>query len=208
MQKLHFMKLTATLLVIIVVGVYSCDNSRKKENPEQEIPKALQEQSSEYSLSKRSYDDNLVESLYKELVNNTPELKDLENQIKDLNGRKPDSLEAFEKFDNKNKSYYNSAKSHYDEAVKDSALKEKIKSLVVNSQTNYNNKTLKLTSLIAQLESKEISLNDLHILLKITRTLPLIEKYQKDNLPSGKPIESVIKDLEKIILGTDSLSKK
>jgi hypothetical protein len=201
------MKLTATLLAIIVVGFYSCDNSRNKEKPEQEIPKALQEQSSNYSLSKRSYDDDLVESLYKELANNTPELKDLENEIKDWNGRNPDSLETFEKFDNKNNSYYNSAKSQY-EAVKDSVLKVKVKSLVASSQTNYNNKVSGLSSLVAQLKSKEISLNDLHILLKIVKTLPLIEKYQKDNLPSGKPIESVIKDLEKIIFKTDSLSKK
>jgi hypothetical protein len=201
------MKLTAAILAIIVIGFYSCDNSRKKEKREQEIPKALQEQSSNYSLSKRSYDDDLVESLYNELANNTPELKDLENEIKDLKYRNPDSLETFEKFDNKNNSYYNSAKSHY-EAVKDSVLKEKVKFLVAGSQTNYTNKISRLTSLVAQLKNKEISLNDLHILLKIVKTLPLIEKYQTDNLPSGKPIESVIKDLEKIILKTDSLSEK
>ena len=49
-----------------------------------DINKALQEKSSSYSLSKRSYDDDLVESLYKELADNTPELKDLENKIKNF----------------------------------------------------------------------------------------------------------------------------
>ena len=170
-----FMKLTSIIFILIITGCCSCSGSREKENPEQKNPEALQEKGS-YSFSKRSYDD-LVESLYEELADNTPELKGLEYQIKKLNERKPDSTETFEKFDNKNNSYYNSAKSHY-EAVKDSVLKEKIKSLVAGSQTNYNNKTSGLTDLVAQLRSKEISLNAVLIVSIFFAVLPIIENLK------------------------------
>jgi hypothetical protein len=197
--------------IIISVAFYmllagSCKNKRTPENNNPETPVALQEESSSI-LSKKRGSGDLVESLYAELVEKTPELKDLESQIGEFDNRSPDSLEAFERYDGKNSLYYNSAKYHY-ELIQDSVLKERIRSVIANSQASYASRISNDTLLISQFKNKKIHLNDLHIILKLSRTLPLIEKFQTDNRPSPEPVKSVLRVLEELIRKTDSLSKK
>ena len=71
------MKKLILISTVILMTFVSCDNSRIKENQEQkqETPKALQEEKSYEIISKSGYDD-IIESLYKELADKTPELKD------------------------------------------------------------------------------------------------------------------------------------
>ena len=53
-----------------------------------------------------------------------------------------------------------------------------------------------------------VQISDLHIALKIFKTLPLIEQYQKNELPKTKPLEGY-KESQKTVLNTlDSLTKK
>ena len=98
---------------LILVTFVSCDNARIKENQEQnqETPKALQEEKSIDIVSKRGYDD-IIESLYKELVDETPELKDLETKLDALAASKSDSTEQFDKYNGNTTSYYNYADNH------------------------------------------------------------------------------------------------
>ncbi len=148
-----------------------------------------------------------MEDIYDELVSETPELKELENQIQDVNERKSDSLTDYEKFTAQNSQYYTSA-DHHSGAIRDSVLKEKIKTLINTSQSNYKGSIGGLNDLVNQLGAKQTALNDYYEVLKLTRTLPVIEKYQKKNLPSKKPIAAVANDYDKLIQKTDSLSKK
>ncbi|MDO9375189.1 MAG: hypothetical protein Q7T76_12270, partial [Ferruginibacter sp.] len=63
----------------------SCNSSRTQDKPIPETPKALEDKSfSSEIISKRSYDD-LVESLYNELVSKNIDLKTLEDKIGELN---------------------------------------------------------------------------------------------------------------------------
>jgi hypothetical protein len=57
-------------------------------------------------------------------------------------------------------------------------------------------------------EDRRKALNDLHILLKLVKTLPMIEKYQQENLPSEKPIEALIRQYDKLIREADAATKK
>ena len=96
--------LTKALKIItsfIFLTLASCDNPQTEDKPKHDTPKALQNKS--YSLdivSKRSSDD-LVDRLYKELVDKTPELKQLEDKIDDLRKSKDDSTELFDNYDEK-----------------------------------------------------------------------------------------------------------
>ncbi len=194
-------------VTFILTALASCNSSRKQENPEQETPKALEDKSASYEVvSKRGYDD-LVESLYKELADKTPELKKLEDKIGDLHKSKNDSTELFDKYNQKNQSYYNAANNHL-ERITDSLLRDKMKVLIADSLSKYNSLISRHTDLLKSIDAKNLTLNDLHIILKITRTIPLIEKYHKDKLPSAKPLEGFSKQLDEAINYTDTLIKK
>lgn len=145
--------------------------------------------------------------MYSELTDKTPELKDLEEMISKLEDQKSDSVESFKKFDQKNTSYYNSANQHLQQ-IKDSLIRKKIKSIIDSSLSAYNSKTRRYKNLISTLYLKEINLEDLHIVLKLVKTLQLIEKYQKENIPSTKSIEKVIEGFDKAIQKTDTLTKE
>lgn len=195
------------LASIITLAFLSCNQKKQKQAPAPGTPKALQESgSTEYSiLSKRSGREDLVESLYDELVNKTPELKDIEKQIAYLDEARTDSVEVFNNFNQKNEGYYGDAERHLTQ-LSDSILKNKISMMISNSQSKYKTQVAGHNDLLATLNSKNIQLKDMHILLKIVKTLPLIEKYQKDNIPGKKPIEKTISEFDKTINKIDSTS--
>jgi hypothetical protein len=201
--------MTTKILIstFIILTLASCENTRTQDNPKQETPKALQDKNSSYEIiSKRSYDD-LVESLYNELLDKEKDLKKLENDIKVLNESKGDTTELFDNFDNKNESYYGSANRHVDQ-LSDSLLKTKMRIIITNSLKNYNSLVARHNALLKTIETKNMTLNDLHTVLKITKTIPLIDKYQKDNLPSTKSLESYIHKQNEVIEFADTLTKK
>jgi hypothetical protein len=200
------MRTSILIFSLLFLTLISCDNSRTEEQSKNDTPKALEDKSSsDVIVSKRGYED-FIESLYKELSDKTPDLKELEMQIDKLADSKSDSLEQFNKYDDKNKSYYQSAENHI-EQIKDSVIKEKIKLLIQTSVTKYGSLISKHNDILNSIDKQTITLNDLHLILKITRTLPLIEKYQKDNLPTTKPLEEYSKQLNKTVQYADSLTK-
>lgn len=186
---------------LIIISIYSlciftsCDNSSTRDNQKQELPKVLEDKSASYSLEDKRGHEDLVESLYKELVDKTPELKELENKIDNLNNSQSDTTEAFNKFNGKNQSYYNSANRHAD-YLNDTLLKVKIKNMIAASLDKYKSSVSRHNAILDSIEVKNATLNDLHTILKITRTLPLIETYQRDNLPSTKPLEDFAKQVD------------
>jgi hypothetical protein len=191
---------------------FSCNNSERPapENKQQETPKALQTDngSSESSfLSKKRGPGDLVEELYNELLEKNAALHTLEHGIEKLKDDSKDSADLFNTFDDKNDSYYNSATAHLG-SIKDSALKERIRLLVTNSLSRYKSKTAAYNNLLTAIAAKDVNLDDLHVVLKLTQTLGMIEQYQTGSLPSTKPLENTIKAYDKILFTTDSLSKK
>jgi hypothetical protein len=203
----HFMTTKIFIPAIIVLTLSSCNNTRTQDKPKQETPKALQDKSSSYELvSKRNYDD-LVEILYNELVSKNIDLKQLEDKIDELNKSKSDTTNLFDKFNEKNQSYFSAAHRHISE-IKDSLLRDKMKVLIGNNLTKYSSSIARHRELLKEVETKNLAINDLHNILKIVKTLPLMEKYQSDNLPSTKSIEGFIKRQEETIELVDKLTKK
>ena len=198
--------------LFISMTLFSCNNKAPSspEKQQQETPKALQtdNSSSDYSLlSKSRGPGDLVEELYNELQEKNAVLHTLEHGIKKIKDDSKDSAAPFNAFDNKNNSYYDAATRHLG-SIKDSVLKERIKFLVTSSLSGYKTKTAAHNNLIAAIAAKDISLGDLHIILKLTQTLGMIEQYQAGNMPSTAPLEHIGKAYDKIIATTDSLGKK
>ncbi len=176
--------------------------------PNQEIPKALDDTKSSYDIVSKSgrYED-LVESLYAELSEKTPELSQLEDKIENLRKSKGDSTESFNQYNQKNQAYFSSVNGHI-EQIKDVVLREKMKALITANLSKYNSKVSPHLDLLKAIDDKNVTLNDLHAVLKITRTLPLIEKYQKESLPATKSIKEFSKRLDETLKYADTLVKK
>lgn len=202
-----YMTTKICLSTILVFILTSCDNNRIQDKPRQETPKALEDNSSYDIVSKGRGSDDLLENLYNELVSKDVELKRLEVKIDDVNRSKNDSTASFNRFNGKVLSYFRSADIHVS-AIEDSILREKMKLLIAGHLTKYNSRIAKHSELLKTLAINEISISDLHSVLKIVRTLPVIEKYQQDNLPTTKQLEGFIKQQDQTINLADTLIKK
>ena len=202
----HFMTTKTFISIITVLTLASCNNNRTQDKPKQDTPKALENKSSSYeTISKRGYDD-LIESLYDELASKNIDFRQLEDKIDDLNKSKGDTTDSFDKFKEKNQAYFSSADRHILE-IKDSLLRDKMKVLIANNLTKYTSSTTKHKELLKIIETKSLTISDLHNILKIVKTLPLIEKYQRDNLPDTKSFEGFIKRQNETIKLVDTLAK-
>lgn len=201
------MKTLLYIFAFTLLTFISCDNSQANSNRKQETPKALEDKSASFESGyKRGYDD-LVERLYKEVVDKTPELKELESKIDNLNENQGDSAESFSTFNEKSRAYYNAVDRHVN-SMKDSLLKVKMRNVIASSLTKYNSSISLHNTILNSIEEKRTTIADLHTILKITKTLPLIEQYQSDNLPSTKSLESFSKQQDQIIKLADRLTKK
>ena len=181
-----------------------------KDTPQADVPKALQDnkETSLISYSKRgSYDRDLVEELYKEKVKLTPGLQAIEKLTDELNDAENDSLEVYNEFRSKNQQYYGSANSHLNR-IKDSLLKKEIEAVLEKNTAAYNNKIAGLNDLVANLSRKSGSTSDRHTTLMILISLGMVNEYQEKNLPSPKPIESVISNYNALIQKMDSVISK
>ena len=204
------MKIKIFISIILSLTLASCDNARTQDKPKQSMPKALEDNSTDeglsYKLSSERGNQDLVESLYKELVSKNISLKKLEDQINELNENERDTTQLFHKFNEKNQSYFSSANGHIAN-IKDSLLKNKMRNLLADNLIKYNTSTAKYNEFLKIIQNKKLTINDLHILIKIIKTLPLIEKYQKDNLPNTKPFQDFINKQNETIKYADTLSK-
>lgn len=197
------MKLIYFSFLIISIVFFSCDNKQSvPENKQQETPKALQtdnESSGGSYISKKRYDNDLAEELYNELLEKNAALRSLEKGIEKLKDDNKDSAVLFNTFDSKNNSYYSSANMHIG-AIKDSVVKERIRQIIDNSLSKYKTKIAAHNNLVAAINTKDITLDDLHIVLKLSQTFRMMEQYQTSDLPSTKPLENTSKAYDKIII--------
>jgi hypothetical protein len=175
-------------------------------------PKALQEE--DRSLledvrfaSKSSRRIDLVESLYHELVKKDTALTALEERLDELPGKRSDSVRSFNTYDGKNNDYYGSAERHISE-IKDSILRKKMEAMIAESDTAYKVMTARHRGLLAEVDGQRVSMDDLHEVLKLTRTLPLIQQYQKGHLPGISPLQHLREEYERLVREEARLAKK
>jgi hypothetical protein len=194
------------LILFIITILLACNSNRNQDAQQPPIPKALEEKGSYSVITKRGY-NNVVEDLYEELVKNTTELQNIEAGIDAVSNNRNDSTKNFNFYNDKNEGYYLQANQKINE-IKDSLLKEKVKELLATSGSKYKNKVEAHKKFIENINTKMISLADLHTFLKIKTTMAVMEKYQTDNMPSTKPIEAYLKQIDNVANKVDGFIKK
>lgn len=197
---------SSPLFVCLFIFI-SCND--KKDDPAQNnVPEALQDnnkKSSIVSYSKRGRGD-LVDELYKEKLESTPGLLAIDKLYHNLGENKLDSLEEFNNYSQKNDEYYKSTDLHL-KRIKDSLLKKEIETILTNSINQFNARSGRLSALKEALVRAEVSTDDRYEVVKLLVTLRMMELYQ-DNLPSSKPIESVIGSYNDLNKKLDSVINK
>ena len=205
-KNLVMKKLLASFCVLMLL---SCSNRKERNSSQQtNVPEALQENKESKSIGfKKRGSEDILEELYEEKVKSTPVLQDIEAMIDRLKGSHNDSLEVYNDFNAKNLQYYNSARSHLS-SVKDSLLEKEIKTVVERSIAEYDNKISRSKNFVTILNSKPGSVNDRYTVLKVLVSLDMMKEYQEKNIPSPKPIESVINNYNNLIQKMDSVISK
>lgn len=205
-SKLLFMKNIFNILPLIFLSLIGCKDAQRP-GTTSETPKALQDKNSSSELSYKNRSNDMVEDIYKELTDKTAELQDLENKISNVQESQADSTASFDKYNDRIQSYFGSANAHI-ENVQDSILKQKMKILISNSLADYNLKVLAHAKLLAEINAGMNTLDDLHTIVKIVVTLPLITKYETENKPSTSPLAGFKTAVDKTLKLADSIIKR
>ncbi len=191
-------------VILLLILFISCDNNHSSRRIDvHETPKALQDET--IDLKSYSRTSNLVQELYQELLANSTALESLEKEIE----KQASQLNTLEmnhnKYESKSIHYYQSA-SELILSIHDSTLKSKMNDMIELSKINYSKNSSELNTLLTQIKSNNTSITDHHLMLKVTLTLPMIEKYQLENKPKLTDYKTLILEQERILRKMDSLS--
>jgi len=191
---------------LLLFAAFSCKDPERSTKNKEDTPNALTDEESYNIVTKRGRED-LIENLYAEILAKDLNLKKVNDNIKEIENSESDSLKKFNSYDEKNKDYFVSANDHVKE-IKDSVLRKALVFLINQNMEAYQVKIGQHTKLTNAIDAKLHSLNDLSLALKISRTLPLIEKYQKENLPDKKSILNLSHKIDQTIKLADTLYKR
>ena len=159
------------------------------------------------SLRKSGGDRDVVEAYYADLVDKNSALKQMEKEIQSNEKNVYEMESKFNAYNRPSADYYNDA-SNKANTIKDATLKATVQGWVTNSRTQYATRITELTRLLGMLRDKKVSQDDYHLALKIAATLPVIEKYQQQNLPSDTEYQQLMKDLDVTIKKLQEMAKR
>lgn len=200
---------TIVILFVLASVLMGCQRAKQPANqPKQETPKALREDKSDVSsfLSKSGRED-LLEALYAGLIKENQQLQDIESLIEDNRTEKNDIVGKYNDFNQKSDRYYSDAREHCRQ-INDSVLRKRILAILKTSSDNYQNRISYLAMLVHTVETKNTSIDDYHTAMKIVVTLPLIENFQRENLPKDSIFKGFNKKQDNLIRKMDNMMKK
>lgn len=201
----HFMRILQIVLhVSVAASLLSCKDSRNRVN--NPVVHAAEQNHNVYSSFKR-YSADMVDQVFKNIIDSSESLKELQERLDGLGSEKADSLKSFDAYDQTSKDYYASARTHV-LSVKDSVLRRRLAGLVDQSELDYEGHIGAHKQLLATINAKLAHIRDMNTQLKIMLTIPEIQKYQRDNLPSKNALEGLSRQLDQLTARLDSITKK
>ena len=193
------------LILIASILLISCSPKQKTETNEGieeliETPEILNDNktNSSYFLSKR-YHENIIEELFNEALENNQKLNDLNKKIrKILSDSIQEKTKEYLVYKKNNTEYWNTAKSYINN-LNDSIGKIELLKTFNKLEKNYERKVTNHESKMDSITSLKLYLSDQENLIKLLITQKMIDNYQINELPKIDKLESMIKDLKKII---------
>jgi hypothetical protein len=162
------------------------------------VPEALQQDGVigdiKGSLSGRSYGKDLVDALFEDVLKNDTALQHLLDDLQRQYVAHGDSTAAYHRFEAQNRSYYESALEHT-AALSDSVEREAQRALLRTSEERHRAAMSRARQLDDQYEAVRKRTMELVELIKLQRTLQLMEEYQRQERPHDAELQA---ELERI----------
>lgn len=194
--------------LFVLFLLMACGNYRPKEvsaETQNETPKVLDDSKANVSSISKRYSSDIIQDLYNEAVEKDVNLKKLNDKLNGINEMKTDSLKRYSGYFQNNEKYWFSANSYISE-ISDSVLRNDLKEIFKKMESSYQSSISRHNTLMEKLEGKEKILNDYEILMKLSITLPMIARYQKNELPNIKTLNSIINVYDTLINETKKYS--
>jgi hypothetical protein len=198
-------------IILILISLHSCKDKTKNQintlETQNETPQFLDE-NTDYklsSISKRGYSD-VISRLYKEALDKSLKLNELNEKISEISEVKNDSLEEYYKFSQTNANYWATA-DKYANQIQDSILKASTIEVFKTLDSTYKAKMNGYEQKLIEIEKKTLSLNDQLILMKLFITEPMMRNYQVNEKPNIETLESVIDSYDKLIKETEAYTQ-
>lgn len=188
-------------LFVFVLGWMSACKSPKKES---DTPRALMDKQVDVSEYTKRVHYDLLDNLYDELEEKNPALKALAAEAEMLEKQKIDSTRNYLQFVSKNMAYY-SAGIRQAGNMKDSVLRKTILALMDSSRTAFNSQINGHQNFLKYLDSSKTMLSDHLLLLKLVKTLEVMEEYQRNQMPDSTGLLMLIQKYAAMEAKTDSL---
>lgn len=164
------------LVLSFSLFIFSCKENNSDKN--EIVEKAAENTESSFPIKRMSKTQDILDGMYSEIMKNDSELQELDEKINSLQKDSRIINNIYDDVVNNSDAYYllseNDAKS-----IQDSILRKEILGLVKNSSENFNTKKYKLEEFKKQVRLNSKKIFSFYQALKIRRTLPEIEKYQK-----------------------------
>lgn len=186
-----------TLWLLLLPALAACGEPPPAEPA---VPKALQEPTlvdevSEYSGRGSSRD--LVEALFDDVLKSDTALRHVFTDIEAQHRDHGDSTQRWADFEQKNGQYYSDAGRHSERMV-DTLMRASQKESLHASEARYVASVLSARRLDSAYRAAQAKVSDLEELVKIQRTLGLMERYQKEQRPGDAVLRDELKRLEEL----------
>lgn len=204
------MKLPKLFLIALVIMAFSaCRDTTPADKPHNpETPKALQgETKSSISRISDYRSGDLVEEIYSNMLEKRVDLKNLEDEIAAHSPKQNDSLQKYHRYMVKSTLYYGSANQAIS-TITDSVLKKQMLDIILSSNNRQKNRVAVINKMIAGLNKNDSTLENYHKVLKVMITLPVMEKFQQDELPDTKALRTLGAEKNRLIERTKKLTPK
>ena len=186
------------LIVTILLLVFSCKDKSANEIEAQDDNVISSVESK--SFTRYSKGSSLIDEIYFELTKNDVRLKMLDDEINLIIKKSKELIAQKEKILEKPTEYFNNVNGKIMN-ITDSLLKKEMQNFIKPSLENFNKKKEDLRLIVMQIQRNNRKITEFYDAFKIKKTLPEIEKYQKQN-----PLN--LNDLDKMISEQNHLLDK
>lgn len=161
-------------------------------------------------ITKDKYDGggykDLVDELYDQAVKQNDNLETIEEDINKFYKNKQEAVERYTSYINYNSRYYQDARAKTS-SISNADTKQRGNDIILKSEAAYKAKVAELEMAMNTLITKERQLKDLHTLLKITITEPMINKSQNSSLPDKNKLNEASGELQQILDKIKTITK-
>lgn len=187
------------ILPLLVLSVISCADKKANvaHDSPHKVPDALADQRGSFSKELRGR-GNLIADLYRDSVERSEALKQLEQQITTCGEHTDEVTIPFVNFFSKSDEFYRSA-DQYLATVNDTLLRKQVMIFLDDSEKRFHQQTDQIRQHMQQIADNNGNIHDRHVVLQTLVALQLMQTYQKEQQPDMQSLTNLVDEQGKAI---------